>query len=163
VKKQRNGRGGDRKSISSQHEIDSRKRLKDLGVTYDQTSQYQQMAAIPEEEFEVRLAHAKRDPRTASTQKMLKPVPQYTEDPEPEQWKRQDIWATTNGWLYDAKKCEPVSTLQAVPPTGGLRAGIQRNLAPAPGHIAGGPARTSRGPIHADSASSLRFRKFSWK
>jgi hypothetical protein len=66
VKKQRNGRGGDRKSISSQHEIDSRKRLKDLGVTYDQTSQYQQMAAIPEEEFEVRLAHAKRDPRTAS-------------------------------------------------------------------------------------------------
>jgi hypothetical protein len=88
-KKERRGRGGDVKSNSRQREIDPPKQFKDLGISMNQSSQYQQMATIPDDEFEVRLTHAKHDPRSASTQKMLKPVPELFE--EPELWKRVDI------------------------------------------------------------------------
>ncbi len=49
---ERQGHEGDIKSKSLQREIDRPKTLKDLAITDNQSSQYQQMAAIPEDEFE---------------------------------------------------------------------------------------------------------------
>ncbi len=60
------GRGHVRPSSSS----DSLK-LRDLRISPDQNSDWQKLAAIPEPEFEKRLAHAARDPKTMTTAKLL--------------------------------------------------------------------------------------------
>ena len=73
--KQRRGVGQPQKEYSRQLDYSSPKKLKDVGITKDQSSQFQQMAAIPEPEFERRIENMKRDPRGATTAKMLKPVP----------------------------------------------------------------------------------------
>jgi hypothetical protein len=47
--------------VSERHEEPT---LRELGLTRDQFSQWQQLAAIPEDEFERRLKAAARDPST---------------------------------------------------------------------------------------------------
>lgn len=82
------GKGNERQTIGRPKKMSTHddiilppRKLKDLGISRDQSSDYQKMAAIPEDEFEKRLEYAKRDPRSASTEKMLKPVPQCSPDP----------------------------------------------------------------------------------
>jgi|KBSMisStandDraft_5_1062788.scaffolds.fasta_scaffold1576499_1 hypothetical protein len=107
------------KKVSSGNDSFSPKSLKQLGITKDQSSQYQQLAAIPEPEFERRIENMKRDPRGATTAKMLKPVPKQGVR-EPDRIKREDIWTDTFVWLGEVKRCASIEVLRKVKPTGAM-------------------------------------------
>ena len=94
-KKNKGGRPS--KNPSTQGDGLSPKTLNELGISRDQSSQYQQMAELPPREFEKRLDYVTRDPRRASTEKLLKPIP--TTAPEPEWSARKNIWTETMGWF----------------------------------------------------------------
>lgn len=65
---QRETRGGDRRSGStSQHAS-----LKELGLTYDQSSRYQKLAAMPEEHFETAVDTAKATAGAVTSAHMLR-------------------------------------------------------------------------------------------
>jgi hypothetical protein len=70
----RETRGGDRmpkKAKSSTNDFASAPTLKSLGVTKDDSSLWQKLAAIPEPEFEQRLAAAAQEKTTLTTRKVL--------------------------------------------------------------------------------------------
>ena len=69
---QRQTPGGDRKSSSSLHEDDPVPTLADLGISHDQSSQWQGLARLDERIFERRLARA-ADPRVLTTARVLRP------------------------------------------------------------------------------------------
>ena len=65
---QRETRGGDRRSGStSQHAS-----LKELGLTYDQSSRYQKLAAMPAEHFETAVETAKATAGAVTSAHMLR-------------------------------------------------------------------------------------------
>jgi hypothetical protein len=59
--------GGDRKTESTS----SHPRLIDTGITYDESSQWQQIAKIPEPEFERHIADAKAEERPLTTSRVV--------------------------------------------------------------------------------------------
>jgi hypothetical protein len=133
--KLRRGPGGNVRSSLRQRKDEDPRTLKELGITEGQSMQYQQMAAISKEEFERRLEYVTRDPRRASTEKILKPIPKFGSEPK---WsKRENICSETSAWLDGVKHCEPIDKLRTVKPTGGFRTGIQEELAIAETYMAG--------------------------
>ena len=63
--------------------LDKPKTLKEIGLSKDQSSQYQQLAKVPEKEFEDRLNNAATKPTTRgilASRKPPEPVPQINED-----------------------------------------------------------------------------------
>jgi hypothetical protein len=101
-------------------------KLKDLGVSQDQSTDWQQLAAIPDPEFERRMAWAARDPVTMTTAKLLRPVPTTTR-PDPFEQERE-VWAGVSGWLRGADALPDVARLKTVRLTGGAREALRAHL-----------------------------------
>jgi hypothetical protein len=64
--------------------------LESLGVTKQQSSDWQKLAAIPEREFERRIAEAKKDPATMTTERILRGAPPKMADPFDDE---RRVWA----------------------------------------------------------------------
>jgi hypothetical protein len=82
------GRGGDRKSQSTRSDRDPKSpkspKLSDLGVTRDQSSQWQKIASIPEKAFDAALADAAAKSSVATT-KSLASLASPNKNGKPEQ------------------------------------------------------------------------------
>lgn len=75
------GRGGDRKSASSCDDSDKPPNLKALGITRDQSSTWQKLAAIPGREFDRRIDAVIRAAEPMTTAKILRPSVQPKRSP----------------------------------------------------------------------------------
>lgn len=93
-----------------------------LKISEDQSKDWQKLAAIPEPEFEKRLANAARDPKTMTTAKILKPVVAPKPTPFEDEVR---VWSGVSGWLSRARELPEVEALKSVRPTGGLRTALR--------------------------------------
>lgn len=78
--------------------------LNDLEITKQQSSDWQQLAAIPEPEFEQRLAATKRDPRSMTTHRLLRPIAPSPSTEEQARMHRDDVWNPVHGWLINVDR-----------------------------------------------------------
>lgn len=109
--------------------------LRQMGISSDQAKDAQNLAKIPEPEFEQRLAHAARDPGAMTTAKLLRPTPKpVVEDPFE---KEREAWAGVSGWLHDVKRLPPMEKLRSVRPTGGSRTALVGYFREATRYMAG--------------------------
>jgi hypothetical protein len=109
--------------------------LRQLHISPDQSSDWQRLAAIPEPEFEKRLAAASGDPATMTTAKLLRPAPApMKENPFEEERK---VWASVSGWLGRVRDITPLEHLKRVRPTGGAHAALMKNLTDARTYVMG--------------------------
>lgn len=110
-------------------------KLKDLGISQDQSTDWQKLAAIPEPEFEKRLKAAAGDPVTMTTEKMLRHAPEPVQD-DPFKEERE-VWAGVSGWLGRVRDLRPLDDLRRVRPTGGSREALRKNFNDAETYMAG--------------------------
>lgn len=128
----RQGKGRPEKT-SSNGDIFTPKRLRDLGITRDQSSDWQKLAAIPEPEFERRIQAAAGEPATMTTAKILKP-PGVT---KPVPWEDEArVWSGVSGWLMRAQELPALNALKSVRPKGGLRTALRERLTVADAYMA---------------------------
>jgi hypothetical protein len=74
--------------------------MKSLGITHNQSSQWQQLAKIPEPEFERRLAKASEQVETLTTKQLLRPA---NTTKKPERAKPQPIWSPEDQFIFDVQ------------------------------------------------------------
>lgn len=116
--------------------------LHGLGVTRQQSSDWQQLAAIPAPEFERRLATAAQEPETMTTARILRPplVPDGRMDP----LASDHAWDHTTEWLRSASRLPAVDALPPIRGRG-LREAIVQYLATARRYVDALAARDGGG------------------
>jgi hypothetical protein len=109
--------------------------LKTLGVTPEQSSDWQQLAAIPEAVFEARVAEARKDPAARMTRaRIVNPGPRL---PAIDPFKAErELWTDVAAWLREVQELPAPETLKAIRPTGGFRDTMRRNLVAARAYVA---------------------------
>jgi hypothetical protein len=70
--------GENQHTARSSHDASTSATLRDLGLTYDQSSRYQKLAAMPEEQFEVAVETAKAQTGEVTTAFMLRKAAELT-------------------------------------------------------------------------------------
>jgi len=129
----RQGRGRPRKKIGGS--LTLLKTLAKLGISKQQAKDWRALAKISEREFERRLMHAARDPKTMTTARLLRAVMKpIVVDVFKEQ---KEVWSSVSGWLLDIRRLPKIEGLKQIRPTGGLRTALRENLHKATRYMAG--------------------------
>lgn len=110
--------------------------LTEIGVSRQQSSDWQQLANVSEPEFERRLTQAKRDPQTMTTTRILHGAQSPSSEPDPFQ-QEHELWAPVLTWLDDAGRMPPLQELRRVKPTGGVRNVLKKRLLVVAGYVRG--------------------------
>lgn len=93
--------------------------LKSLGLTKQQSSDAQKLAAIPEPEFEQRISEAGRDSRGITTEAILK---RRMKPPTFDPLEGERIWDAPRLWMADVEKLPAIDDLKKIRPKFGREA-----------------------------------------
>ncbi len=99
--------------------------LKKIGISREQSQNWQKLAAIPEPEFELRIRDAKGNPAAMTTEKIIRPAPPVKPIPFADEVR---VWAGVSEWLRGARELPELDALKSVQPKGGVRTALREHF-----------------------------------